>query len=131
MASLILLLWNARASNQNIMKGFQLLVAKGVIPIINITDIPNLDVFDLEKKKIKMRARFDPTAYRLIYGFNEKDAVQRYLVNSKDPISEDKLEIIKLYDYENSEDITTYKYYLLHTARALLFSFYSLSPRGL
>jgi len=102
-------------SDQNIMKGFRLLVANGAVPIIDMTDIPNLDLFDSEKKTIKMRKRFDPTSYRLIFGLNEKDAVQRYIVNSKDPISKDKLEIIKLGDYDNSEDTATYKYYLLHS----------------
>ena len=51
----------------------------------------------------------------MIFGFNEIDAVKRYIVASKDPISEDELEIVKLEDSNDSEENTTLKYYLLHS----------------
>ena len=37
-----------------------------------------------------MRKRSDHRSYRLIFGFNESDAVKRYIVASKDPVAIDQ-----------------------------------------
>jgi len=96
-----------------IMKGFRILVDKGATPIINITDIPDLEKYESVKKKMKGRVRIDPNS-KLIFGYDEQDAVKRYLETSENPISEDKLKIIKLEDHETSEDFFSYRYFLLH-----------------
>jgi len=107
-------LYPQKNSDKEIMKGFRILIDKGATPIINVTDIPDLEKYDSVKKKMKGRTRIDPNS-KLIFGYDEQDALQKYLEISEGSISKDKLKIIKLDDHETSEDFISHRYFLLHS----------------
>jgi len=65
------------------------------------------------KTKLDKRYRGDPSAGKLIFGYDKYDAVSRYIERSNDFIKTEKYEIVRLGSPDPSEEYFTEKYYLL------------------
>jgi len=109
----IFTLYPDNSSNTELMKGFRILVEKGAVPIISISDIRNLEQIDTVKTKYYRRYRGDPSVGKLIFGYDENDAIQRYIERSNEIIDREKIEIVKLGESDPSEEFFTTKYYLI------------------
>lgn len=101
-------------SPQNIVDGFNLMIKKGAKPIKKIKDI-NLKLYEQVRKNTKLyMSKIDPSSFRLSYGYNIEDAINRFLTNSQIVIDRNTIEIIPLENHVDNYKFEL-KYYLIHS----------------
>lgn len=100
-------------SSKTIVDGFNELISKGAKPINDVSDI-DLRKYDKHYDEIKRSSRkYDDTSLRLIYGYNEEDAINRFFSTSKLKINKENLNVVSLENNKKSETFE-FKYFLLH-----------------
>jgi len=98
----------------NHLEGFNILVKKGAKPINNISDIENIGKYESIKRIIKSKLKIDTNSYKLIYGYDEDDAINNLIKLTNMPASKEKLKIVKLFAQNIPDDTITPKYFLIH-----------------
>jgi len=101
-----------KTNDEAIIDGFNALIIKDAQPIDDISDI-QLKKYDKYYEKIKQSIKkFDAPLYRLIYGYNEEDAFNRFIQKFNMDI---EMENVEITPFENKSSVESfdYKYYLL------------------
>ena len=101
-------------SEESIIEGFNLLIKKGVIPINNISDIPNLKQFKFPHRKTTRKLKEDPSSYKLIFGYDKDDALQKYMTRLKTTLNEENITVIEIEGQEISGKLFTPRYFQLY-----------------
>lgn len=109
-------LYPEQGSEASIIEGFNLLIKKGAIPIHNSSDILDLKQYETTHQKKARKIKEDPRSYKLIYGYDKDDALQKYLTRSKTTRNEENITIIEIGDQEIPGTLFTPKYFQLHNS---------------
>ena len=103
-------------SEPEMIEGFNFLIEKkGAKPIENISDIIYIKQYEHIQNKSKRGSKVDVNSWKLIYGYNEEDAINRYITTTNKQITKENVNILQLENHSLTKNKLALKYYILYS----------------